>query len=381
MKVAVVHDWLITYAGAERVLEAILSIYPEAHLYSLVDFLPADNRDFILNKHVETSFIQKLPYAEKHFRNYFFLMPVAIEQFDLSRYDIIISSSHAVAKGVLTNVHQVHFCYFNNIMSYAWDFYQHYMKEYKLNKGLKGIVARFLLHHVRNWDALTTRRSDYLIANSKYMAKKIKKIYGRNLDVQVIYPPVDVTDFTCETNKDDFYLTVSRLVPFKRVDVIVRAFSKMPQKRLVVIGDGPGFKKLKSAAGANIEFLGYQKTDVVKEYMQKARAIISASEEPFGISSVEAQACGTPVIAFIRGGMAETVIYGKTGVFFHEQTPEHLINAVKDFEDHRDDFDPHEIRKNAARFSRERFEVEFREYMQEKLDEFYVKETQIFNVK
>ncbi len=358
MKIAIVHDWLVTYAGSERVLEQIIQIYPESDLYSLIDFL--SERDFILNKKVRTSFIQHLPFAKKKYRNYLPLMPFAIEQFDLSNYDVIISSSHSIAKGVLTNSNQLHICYCHTPMRYAWDLYHQYLKEAGLDKGLKGKIAKLILHYIRLWDYTTANRVDYFVANSKYVAKRIKKIYGR--DATVIYPPVDVEKFHVCNKKEDFFLTASRMVPYKKIDLIVEAFSEIGLP-LLVIGDGPDFNKVKKKAKKNVELLGYQKDDVLKEYMQKARAFVFAAEEDFGILPVEDQECGTPVIAYAKGGVSETVIENKTGIFFKEQNVESLIEAIKAFKKIEDKFNFDEIRKNAERFSKERFRREFKDFM------------------
>ncbi len=365
MKIAVVHDWLTTYAGAERVLEQILLLYPEADLYSLINFLPEDKKGFILNKRVRTSFMQKLPFVKKKYRSYLPLMPFAIEQFDLSEYNVIISSSHAVAKGVLTNSNQLHICYCHTPIRYAWDLYYQYLRESGLEKGLKGKIAKLTLHYIRVWDSTTANRVDYFIANSKYIAKRIKKIYGK--DSTVIYPPVDVDRFERCSIKKDIYLTASRMVPYKKMDLIVKAFSEMPDKKLIVIGDGPDFDKVKSKATRNIEILGYQSFKVLKDYMQRAKAFIFAAEEDFGITPVEAQACGTPVIAYGKGGVLETVIEDKTGIFFKEQTRESLAEAVERFERIQSKFDCNEIRKNAERFSKDRFKREFKGFVEKRL--------------
>jgi len=365
LKIAVIHDWLTTYAGAERVLEQILLLYPEADLYSLISFLPEDKKRFILNKRVRTSFMQKLPFVKKKYRSYLPLMPLAIEQFDLSEYNVIISSSHAVAKGVLTNSNQLHICYCHTPIRYAWDLYYQYLRESGLEKGLKGKIAKLILHYIRIWDSTTANRVDYFIANSKYIAKRIKKIYGK--DSTVIYPPVDVENFQACTEKGDFYLTASRMVPYKKMDLIVEAFSEMPDKKLIVIGDGPDFDKIKSKASNNIKMLGYQSSEVLKDYMQRAKAFIFAAEEDFGITPVEAQACGTPVVAYGNGGVLETVIENKTGVFFKEQTKESLAEAVERFERIQSKFDCNKIRKNAERFSKDRFKREFKVFVEKLL--------------
>lgn len=369
VRIAIVHDWLVTYAGAERVLEQILKIYPEADLYSLVDFIPKNQRGFMLNKNVTTSFIQKLPFAKKKYRQYLPFMPLAIEQFDLSKYDLIISSSHAVAKGVLTGPDQLHISYVHTPIRYAWDLQHQYLKESGLDKGLKGWFAKQLLHNIRLWDYRTTNGVDHFLANSKFIARRIWKVYRR--EATVIYPPVDVNTFSLRQDKEDFYLTASRMVPYKKIDLIVETFSGLPGKKLIVIGDGPDFQKIRSKAKPNVEFLGYQPSTVLKEYMQRAKAFVFAAEEDFGIIPVEAQACGTPVIAYGKGGVLETVCdltaKSPTGVFFQEQTSSALGEAIAFFEKNRERFIPENCRNNALRFSVERFQTEFRGFIEEQL--------------
>lgn len=369
MKVAIVHDWLVTYAGAERVLEQLLNIFPEADLYSIVDFLPENNRAFIKNKKVTTSFIQNLPKAKTKYRNYLPLMPLAIEQLDVTGYDVVISSSHCVAKGVITSPNQVHISYVHSPIRYAWDLQHQYLREAGLNKGLKGWIAKSILHYMRLWDYRTANNVDYFIANSNFIAKRIWKCYRRK--AKVIYPPVDVDSFEFCERKEDFYLTASRMVPYKKMDLIVEAFSKMPDKKLIVIGDGPDFNKIKPKAGKNVTLLGYQPFEVLKEHMQKAQAFIFAAEEDFGITPVEAQACGTPVIAYGKGGALETVIGGDneiaTGVFFEEQTVESICKAVAKFEKVKNKINPKNCRANAERFSNERFLREIKEFVNHKV--------------
>ena len=368
MKTALVHDWLVTLAGAEKVLEAIYELYPSS-IYTLVRDEKKLKGSIFENADVKTSFIQKFPKASTQYRNYLLFFPLAIEQFDLSEYDIIISSSHAVAKGILSHSSQLHVCYCHTPIRYAWDLYHRYLKEANLTKGIKSSLVKLILHYIRVWDATTANRVDYFVANSKYIAKRIKKIYRR--DSVVIYPPVDVDRFEVNTEKEDFFLTVSRIVPYKKIDLIVEAFSKLSDKKLVVIGDGPDFDKIKKKAGKNVELLGYQSFEVLKDYMQKAKAFIFAAEEDFGIVPVEAQACGTPVIAYGKGGVLETVIEGKTGLFFRKQTVESLIEAIKEFEKNEHLFDPIEIRKNAERFSKDRFKKEFKKFVDSKIEEFF----------
>lgn len=361
MKVAVVHDWLVTYAGAERVLEQILCLYPDADIFSMVDTLPEKERGFIKNKPVKTSFIQDLPFAKKRYRQYLALMPLAVEQFDLSGYDLVISSSYAVAKGILTEPDQLHISYVHSPIRYAWDMQHQYLKESGLDKGIKGWLAKWMLHKIRLWDVRTANGVDEFIANSRFIARRIRKLYRR--ESTVIYPPVDVESFVFGGDREDFYLTVSRLVPYKRVDLIVEAFSQMPDKKLIVIGDGPDYKKIHGKAGKNVTLLGYQSFEVVREYMRKARAFIFAAVEDLGIAPIEAQACGTPVIVYGKGGVLETCIDGETGVIFENQTAESLIAGVKRFLDLEDSLDRREIRKNAECFSKDRFLQEFKTFV------------------
>lgn len=365
-RVAVVCDWLTVYAGGEKVLEQILKVVPHAELYSLVDFLPEGERGFIQHKGVTTSFIQRLPLAQKRYRDYLPLMPLAVEQFDLSGYDLVISSSHAVAKGVLTGPDQFHLCYCHSPIRYAWDLQAQYLKEAGLERGLKGALARLLLHRVRLWDARTPNGVDEFVANSRFIARRIHKVYRR--DSTVIYPPVDVDGFTLHEQKEDFYFTASRMVPYKKIDLIVEAFAGMPDKKLVVGSTGPDFEKIKAKAGPNVTLLGFQPFERLKDYMQRARAFVFAAEEDFGIVPLEAQACGTPVIAYGKGGSLETVKGGETGLFFDAQTVSSLQEAVRRFEGMT--FDPAAARAHAERFSAPRFRSEFSRFASERYAAF-----------
>lgn len=358
MKVAIVHDWLVTYAGAERVLAEILNLYPQADIYTIVNFMSEKDRDFLKVHKVFTSFIQKLPYAKKKYRSYLPLMPHAIETFDLSSYDLVISSSHAIAKGVITGPDQKHICVCYSPIRYAWDLQHQYLKESGLNKGFKGIIARYFLHKIRLWDYRTANGVDHFISISDFISKRIWKVYRRESDVA--YPPVDTEAFECRVGKENFYLTASRMVPYKKMDLIVAAFKKMPDKQLIVIGDGPDYTKISKLVGnsANIALLGYQATEVLKDYMQRSKGFVFAAEEDFGIAPLEAQACGTPVIAYGKGGALETIINQKTGLFFKDQTEEALIKTIRDFEGLT--FDPLVCRENAKRFSKEKFRNEFK---------------------
>jgi glycosyltransferase involved in cell wall biosynthesis len=376
LKVAIIHEWLVSYAGSERVLEQILTLFPDADLYSVVDFLTESQKGFIKNKIVKTSFIQRLPFAKRKYRQYLPIMPLAVEQFDLSNYDLIISSSHAVAKGVLTGPDQLHISYIHSPIRYAWDLQHEYLKESGLNKGPKGLLARWLLHKMRLWDCRTANGVDAFIANSHFIARRIWKVYRR--ESAVIYPPVDIDTFELCERKEDFYLTASRMVPYKKIDLIVEAFSKIPDKKLVVIGDGPDFNKVRAKAGANVEIMGYQPFEVLKNYMQRARAFIFAAEEDFGIVPVEAQACGTPVIAYGKGGVLETICgldhTTPTGVFFFDRTIDSLVKTIEVFETERNNIPPLNCRENALRFSPERFRIELSKFIERQLDLFNKKE-------
>lgn len=370
MRIALVHDWLVTYAGAERVLSELINIYPAADLFAVVDFLSDGDRQRIGGKHATTTFIQSLPAARRKYRAYLPLMPLAIEQLDLSGYDLIISSSHAVAKGVLTGPDQVHISYVHSPIRYAWDMQHQYLRESGMSHGPKSWLARWLLHKVRLWDSRTANGVDQFLCNSHFIARRISKVYGR--DAQVIYPPVDTARFELTEHKDDYYLTASRLVPYKRVDLIVEAFAQLPGRRLVVVGDGPEYAKVKALAGSNVEILGYQPDHVLQALMEKASAFVFAAEEDFGIIPVEAQACGTPVIAYGKGGALETVrAVGDTptGVFFGEQSVQSLRSAVLDFERRQSMFQPNNCRANAERFSAERFRNEIEEAINRSMSE------------
>lgn len=369
-RVALVADWLVTYAGSERVLEQILLAMPQAELYALVDFLRDSDRDCLQGRAVSTSFLQGLPFAKKHYQKYLPLMPLAAEQHDVSAYDVVVSSSHAVAKGVLTGPDQLHISYVHSPIRYAWDLQHQYLREAGLTRGLKAWLARLILHYIRLWDMRTAYGVDHFIANSQFIARRIHKVYRR--EATVIYPPVAVDAFPLCEDKDNFFLTASRMVPYKRMDLIVEAFTAMPDKKLVVVGDGPEFEKVKSKAGPNIELLGYQSFATLKDLMQRAKAFVFAAEEDFGIAPVEAQACGTPVLAFGKGGARETVVDGQTGLFFPAQTVEALKAAVRRFEAMPESFDPAVIRSNALRFSEERFRRELTDFVSEKWAEFQV---------
>jgi glycosyltransferase involved in cell wall biosynthesis len=374
MKVAIVHDWLVTYAGAERVLEQMLQVYPDADLFSLMDFLPPAERGFLNGRPVKTSFVQHLPFARSRYRQYLPLFPFAIEQFDLSAYDLVLSSSYAVAKGVLTGPDQIHLCLCYSPMRYAWDLQHQYLRETGLDRGLRSALARYLLHRMRLWDVRTANGVDGFIAISQYIARRIWKVYRR--EATVIYPPVDVDSFVPGSHKEEFYVTSSRMVPYKRIDLIVEAFAEMPHRRLVVIGDGPEMKRVRARTKSNVELVGYQPLPILLDHLQRARAFVFAAEEDFGIAPLEAQACGTPVIGYARGGLAETIqglnSPSPTGVLFHRQTVDAIRSAVEWFEQSGSVITPEACRANAMRFASGRFRQEFGDYVAGRTEELAV---------
>jgi glycosyltransferase involved in cell wall biosynthesis len=356
-RIAIVHEWFTVYAGAERVIEQMLAVLPDADLYGLVDFMPAHERAMLGGRSVSTSFIQRLPFARKKFRAYLALMPLAVEQFDFSNYEVVISSHHVVANGAMTRADQLHISYVHTPARYAWDLGQQYLRQGKLTRGVRSMLARSILHYLRIWDRGAADRVDVFVANSRYVARRIWKTYRRK--ARVIYPPVDLAGIEPSSDKSDYYLTASRMVPYKRNDLIVEAFRNMPNRKLIVVGDGPERKKVEAQAGPNVELLGYQPTEKLRELMRHARAFVFAADEDFGIVPVEAQASGTPVIAFRRGGVTETVAEGVTGLFFDEQTVPAICEAVERFETTRDEFEPERIRAHAEAFDSERFRQEF----------------------
>jgi glycosyltransferase involved in cell wall biosynthesis len=363
MRVAFVHEWLVTYAGSEKVLSEMLKEFPEADIFCLVDFTKGRFADKFMGKTFRTSFLQKFILIPSIYRYFFPLMQIAVEQFDLSGYDLVISNSHAVAKGVITGPDQLHISYCYTPMRYAWDLQHQYLRHQKLDKNIRGLFARYFLHVARIWDTRTANGVDHFIACSKYIGRRMWKAYRRNADV--IYPGVDTDYFQIGGEKEEYYFTSSRLVPYKRVTLIVEAFAQMPDKRLVVIGDGPQLQEVKRAAGPNVTVLGFQADEVLLHHMQRAKAFIFAAEEDFGITPLEAQACGTPVLAYGRGGASETVIDGVTGIHFWTQSVEAICHAVRRFEKSGIVFDPQTIRKHAEQFSIARFRTEFRDRVHE----------------
>ncbi len=370
MKTAIVHDWFVSYAGSERVVESLTNVWRDADVFVLFNLLNNEDQKIVVKDKVpHTSFLNKFKSIKKHHRKFLPLFPYAVEQFDLSDYDLIISSSHAVAKGVLTNSNQLHICYCHTPIRYAWDLMHQYLREADLASGLKGLIAKSILHYIRIWDSATANRPDFFIANSNYISRRILKIYRR--ESFVIHPPVDTEKFKCEIEKDNYYLTASRLVPYKRIDLIAEAFTKMPDKKLLIIGDGPEEEKIKAKSGENVDLLGYKSGESLVKYMQKAKAFVFAAEEDFGIMIVEALSCGTPVIAFNKGGASETVADEVNGILYPEQTANSIIDAVKRFELKENMFDPKIISNSAKKFDRKIFEEKIKAYVDNKCNNFF----------
>jgi len=359
MKIAIVHDWLVVNGGAEKVLKYMNEIF-DADIFSIVDFLSKkDRKEILKGKFAKTSFIQNLPFAKKYFRNYLFLFPKAIESFDLSKYDLIISSSWAFAKGVKKNKNQIHISYCYTPIRYVWDLEDEYLNNLSFFKRL---FAKKIFNYIRNWDLETSKRVDYFIADSKFVKKRIKRIYNR--DASVIYPPIDLDKFSLYEKKEDFYLTVSRLVSYKKVDLIVKAFNEMTDKKLVVIGSGEKLNYLKKVANKNIEIFGYQPDEVVIDYMQKAKGFVYAALEDYGIVPREALSCGTPVIAFNGGGVVESIVEGVNGVLFENQNIEDIRKAVKRFEEMN--FDYKKVRESVENLSIENFKKSLLNFIKDK---------------
>lgn len=368
LKYALVHEWLTPKAtgGSELVVREILK-HIEADLYALIDFESTNPDSYLFGRSIGTTFLQHFPLSRQGIQKYLPLMPLAIEQLDLRDYDIILSSSHAVAKGILTSPYQLHICYCHTPMRYIWDLTFDYLNNSRLGNGIAAIPTKYLLHRLREWDVISANRVDYFIANSQHTARRIWRCYRRQ--AEVIYPPVNIDRFSYQDKKEDFYLTVSRLVSYKQISLIVEAFNQLG-KPLVIIGDGPQFKQIRQLAKSNVEVLGFQPHNVVEEYMASAKAFVYAACEDFGIALVEAQACGTPVIAYGGGGATETVIDMRqnpdtgTGLLFPVQKPAALIEAVQTFEQLQGQFLSENCRQQADLFSSEMFQKSYLKFIE-----------------
>ena len=354
-RVAIVHDWLVVNGGAEKVLAALLKAFPQADVMTLVNFLPASEATWLASHRIVTSCLQSMPLARRYYRHYLPMMPYAIEQFDLRGYDLVISSSHAVAKGVITHPGQQHICYCHTPMRYAWDMKEHYLENTRFRLPLMDTYVRKTLKRLRQWDYFGASQVDHFIANSHNVAKRISKYYRR--EASVLYPPVDTDQFVLNAGpREDYYLAASRLVPYKRIDLVIEAFKATPHRQLKVVGGGPEYNRLAALAEGHehIEILGYQPDEQLTAFMSQARGFIFAADEDFGILPLEAQACGTPVIAYGRGGALETVkdeSHGDaaTGVLFDQQTPSSLLAALNRFEEQH--FHAQACRQQAEQFS------------------------------
>ncbi len=358
MKIALVHDYLVQYGGAERVLEAFTEIFPKAPIYTMVYDKKLMGKAFSDRK-IHTSFLQKIPLVGSHHRLFPLLMPMAIEQFNLSKYDIVLSDSNSYAKGAITMPHTLHITYCHTPMRYAWDDCHKYLREFKYSNLTKKFVP-FAMNYIRMWDKISADRPDKYIANSKFVASRIKKYY--NKDAFVINPPVSAEKFHISKNAKDYYLMIGRALPYKRFDIVVKAFNEL-KFPLKIIGKGPEMNKLKKYANSNVEFLGYLNDEEISNYYSKCKAFIFPPEEDFGITPLEAMASGRPVIAFRGGGALETVVENKTGLFFNKQTPQSIINVIKDFDSRK--FNPKEIRDHALEFDRELFKKKIKKFIEE----------------
>ena len=368
MKVAVVHDWLDTWRGGEKVLAEILGLYPDADLFTLVDFLPEAERRHLRGRRAATSFLQRLPFARRGFRLLLPWFPRAIESLDVSGYDVVISSSHAVAKGARTQRGQLHVCYCYTPMRYAWDLRDQYLEQTGLDRGVRGAIARRMLSRLSAWDRAVSARVDHFVAISHHIAERIRRSYDR--ESTVIYPPVAIDTFGTPPARTGTYVTVSQLVPYKRVDLLVEAFRRLPDRELIVAGEGPARARIEATAPSNVRFVGRIADGERDRLLASARAFVFAAEEDFGIAPLEAQAFGTPVIAY-AGGAAHETIAGlddarPTGVLFAEQSAVAIVDAVRAFEGNEARIDPAACRANARRFDAARFRREFRAFVDER---------------
>ncbi|MDJ1157078.1 glycosyltransferase [Chelatococcus sp. SYSU_G07232] len=365
VSVAIVHDWCPAFRGGERVLSELCRLFPAVDVFTLFDFLPPDVKaDHFANATFHTSPVNRLPKVEKFYRSLFFLCPFLIEQFDVTGHDVVISSSAAFARGVLTRPDQPHLCYVHSPIRYAWDEQFSYLAQGRLGFGPMGLLFRYLLHNLRTWDTRTAHGPDVMLANSTYVRARIRHIYGR--DAEVVFPPVAVDEFDLVVDKDDYYVTASFLAPYKRTDLVIRAFGAMPHRRLVVVGEGQQSRTLRALAGPNVSFTGYLPRRDYIAMVAQARALVFAGCEDFGIALAEAQACGTPLIAFGRGGARDIVrpfgaADAPTGILFEHQTVAAIVEAVEHFEGNRRSMAPEACRQNALRFSADRFRREIRE--------------------
>ena len=374
LKYALVHEWLTPKAtgGSELVVQEILK-HINADVFALIDFESTNPESYLFNRAIGKTFLQHFPLASNGVQKYLPLLPLAIEQLDLREYDIILSSSHAVAKGVLTSPQQLHICYCHTPMRYAWDLTFDYLRNSKAGVGIQGLLTRYLLHRIRQWDVISANRVDYFIANSQHTARRIWRCYRR--PAEVIYPPVNIDRFSFKPDKQDFYLIVCRLVSYKKISTVVRAFNQLGLP-LIAIGTGPELNLIRQIAQPNVQVLGWQPAQVVEKYMAEAKAFVYAACEDFGIVLVEALACGTPAIAYGAGGALEIVTDIRqypdsgTGLFFPVQTEEAIVAAVETFEAMSGAFDPEVGRSRAAQFHPKIFQERYLTFLEHCWEEF-----------
>jgi len=363
MKIALVHDYLVQYGGAERVLECFTELFPDAPIYTLVH-----NKKFMHgvfeDREVKTSFIQKIPLARRYHRIFPQFMPMAIEQFDFSNYDIVLSDSSSFAKGIITGPDTLHICYMHTPMRFAWDDCQKYTSDFDFPSIVKRLVP-FAMNYIRIWDRVSIERVNRLIANSNFVAKRIRKYYKK--DSVVIHPPVSVDNFRISDDRGEYFLIVGRFLAYKRFDIAIEAFNELGLP-LKIIGRGPEMKRLQKMAKGNIEFLGRVPDKEVAEYFSKCRAFVFPQEEDFGIVAIEAMASGRPVISFRGGDIQEHIEEGRTGIFFEKQTAKGIVEAVKKFND--SDYDPEYIREKAKKFDKSLFKARIKEYIEGEYNQF-----------
>lgn len=364
LRLAVVHDWCPKFRGGERVLARICKQFPKADVFTIFDFLHEDVKSqYFSDARFHTSQANRLPFVEKYYQNLFFLCPFFIEQFDVTGYDAVISSSAAFARGVITRPDQPHLCYVHSPARFAWDEQFSYLEQGRIGYGPRGLVYRAMLHHLRMWDSRTAHGPDVMLANSSFVRSRIRRVYGR--DASVVHPPVEIDQFALREERDDFYVSACFSAPYKRTDLVIRAFRAMPSRRLVVVGERET-RALRALAGPNVRFVGHLPRAEYVETLASARAMVFAGCEDFGIALVEAQASGMPLIAYRRGGAADIVrplgqAQKPTGVLFEQQTVEALIDAVERFEANRAAITARACRDNAKRFSVQRFDAGIRE--------------------
>lgn len=374
MRIALVHDYLVQYGGAERVLECFCELWPYAPIYTLVHNPEAMHERFS-EKKIRTSFIQNLPFASRRHRIFPQFMPMAIESFDFSAYDVVLSDSSSYAKGIITGPNTLHICYMHTPMRYAWDDCHKYTQDFYFPSLVKKLIP-WAMNYIRVWDRVSAERPDKIIANSNFVKKRIKKYYGR--DSEVIHPPTEVNKFFVSEKQEEYFLMVGRLIAYKRFDIAIEAFNKL-KLPLKIIGRGPELKRLEKMAGPNIEFLGRVPDEELAKYYSRCRAFVFPQEEDFGIVAVEAFASGRPVIAYRGGDIPEHLEEGKTGIFFENQTSDDIVKAVKKLDSFS--FDPKYIREKSLRFDKEVFKDKIKEYVEKELENYKNAKNQTTNIK